>query len=61
LLRSDWQRPAVVVREQGGAREPAGKTSFSEELVNGTMQRLSAPSQRHQCGEATLRMLVTQG
>src|SRR3954464_11696192 len=42
-------------------REPSGRTSFSENEVNGTTQRLSGPSQRRQCGEATLRTLVTPG
>jgi hypothetical protein len=46
---------------QTGGREPFGKTSFSEKLVNGTMQRFSTPSHRCQCGEATLRTFVTPG
>ena len=46
---------------QTGGREPSGRTSFSENEVNGTTQRLSTPSQRRQCGEATLRTLVTPG
>src|SRR6202795_578749 len=44
-----------------GEREPSGKTSFSAKLVKGTMQRLSTPSHRRQCGDLTLRMLVTPG
>jgi hypothetical protein len=31
---------------------------YSEKLVAGTRQRFSGPSQRRQCGEAVLRMLV---
>jgi hypothetical protein len=42
-----------------GGRDPFGKTSFSEKLVNGTMQRLSTPSHRRQRGEATLQTFVT--
>src|SRR5277367_5132572 len=44
-----------------GGREPSGRTSFSEKDVNGTTQRLSTLSHRRQCGESTLRMLVTPG
>jgi hypothetical protein len=46
---------------QIGGRDPLGSTSFSEKLVNGTRQRLSTPSQRRQCGDATLWTLVTPG
>jgi hypothetical protein len=38
---------------QIGGRLPSGSTSFSEKLVKGTTHRLSTPSQRSQCGEAT--------
>src|ERR1700730_15451856 len=38
---------------------PSGSASFSLKLVNGTTQRCSLPSQRRQCGDLTLRMLVT--
>src|SRR5471032_1587064 len=41
-----------------GGREPSGRTSFSEKLVKGTMQRLSTPSQRCQCLEFRLLMFV---
>jgi hypothetical protein len=37
----------------------SGSTSFSEKLVQGTTQRFSIPSQRRQCGDFTLRTLVT--
>ena len=40
---------------------PSGSVSFSEKLVKGTTQRLSSPSQRRQCGDFTLRTLVTPG
>ena len=43
---------------QTGGFEPSGNVSFSEKLVKGTTQRLSTPSQRRQCGDATLRTLV---
>jgi hypothetical protein len=46
-------------RRQTGGREPSGSNSFSEKLVNGTTHRLSTPSQRRQCGDFTLRTLVT--
>ena len=46
---------------QTGGREPSGSTSFSEKLVNGTTHRLSTPSHRRQCGDLTLRTLVTPG
>jgi hypothetical protein len=46
---------------QTAGREPSGSTSFSEKLVQGTTQRFSIPSQRRQCGDLTLRMLVTPG
>src|SRR5580693_1036715 len=46
---------------QTGGREPSGSTSFSEKLVQGTMQRFSIPSQRRQWGDLTLRTLVTPG
>ncbi len=36
-----------------------GSGAYSLKLVNGTRQRLAGPVQRRQCGEATLRMLVT--
>jgi hypothetical protein len=44
-----------------GGCEPSGNASFSEKLVNGTTHRLSTPSQRRQCGDATLRTFVTPG
>ena len=40
---------------------PSGSVSFLEKLVKGTTQRLSTPSQRRQCGDFTLRTLVTPG
>jgi len=43
----------------GGLR-PSGKASFSLKSVNGTTRRLSTPSQRRQCGDWTLRTLVTR-
>lgn len=43
------------------AGAPSGKTSFSENDVNGTTHRLSTPSHRRQCGEDTLRTFVTPG
>src|ERR1700730_17332131 len=47
---------------QTGGRVPSGRASFSEKLVNGTTQRVSLPkSQRRQCGDVTLRILVTPG
>jgi hypothetical protein len=46
---------------QTGGWEPSGSTSFSEKLVKGTPQRFSIPSQRRQCGDVTLRTLVTPG
>jgi hypothetical protein len=45
--------------DQTGGRLPSGKTSFSEKLVKGMTYRFSTPSQRRQCGEETLRILVT--
>ena len=51
-LSSRRTKPAAASRRQ---------TSFSENDENGTTQRLSTPSQRRQCGEATLRMFVTPG
>jgi hypothetical protein len=44
-----------------GGREPFGSASFSEKLVKGTTHRLSMPSHRRQCGDLTLRTLVTPG
>ena len=44
---------------QTGERAPSGNTSFSEKLVQGTTQRFSIASQRRQCGDLTLRTLVT--
>ena len=46
---------------QTGGRVPSGRASFSEKLVKGTTQRFSMPSQRRQCGDLTLRTLVTPG
>ena len=46
---------------QTGGWVPSGSASFSEKLVKGTTQRLSTPSQRLQCGDFTLRTLVTPG
>jgi hypothetical protein len=46
---------------QIGGRDPLGRTSFSLNEVSGTTQRLSTPSHRRQCGEATFRTLVTPG
>ena len=70
-LRTDVQRPQMPAKKasgrvsssanQTGGREPSGRTSCSAKLVNGTTQRLSAPSHRRQWGEATLRILVTPG
>src|SRR5580693_8792242 len=42
-----------------GGLLPSGSASFSLKLVNGTTQRCSMPSQRRQCGDLTLRILVT--
>jgi hypothetical protein len=36
---------------QTAGREPFGRISFSEKLVNGTIQRFSGPSHRRQCAE----------
>ncbi len=44
-----------------GGRRPSGCTSCSAKLVKGTRHRLSTPSQRRECGDFTLRMLVTPG
>src|SRR3546814_4189736 len=44
-----------------GGREPSGCGSGSLNDVHGTTQRLSGPSQRRQCGDLTLRTLVTPG
>ena len=70
-LRTDVQRVQMPAKKASGrlsssanhtgGREPSGKTSFSAKLVNGTTQRLSTPSHRRQCGEATLRTFVTPG
>src|ERR1700730_12551789 len=46
---------------QTGGWVPSGSMSFSEKLVKGTTHRLSTPSQRLQCGDFTLRTLVTPG
>ena len=46
---------------QTGGREPSGSCSFSEKLVNSTTQRLSTPNHRRQCGDFTLRTLLTPG
>ena len=44
-----------------GGREPSDNSSFSENDENGTTQRHSTPSHRRQCGDVTLRILVTPG
>jgi hypothetical protein len=44
---------------QTGDLEPSGRTSFSEKDEKGTTQRLSTPSHLRQCGDETLRMLVS--
>jgi len=59
--RKEGQWPGIVEGEPTGGREPSGRTSFSEKLVQGTTQRFSIPSQRRQCGDLTLRTLVTPG
>ena len=46
---------------QTGTFLPSGPVSYSENEVNGTMQRFAGPSQRRQCGDAVLRTLVTPG
>jgi len=46
---------------QTGGREPFGRISFSEKLVNGTMQQFPGPNHRRQCGEAAFRTFVTPG
>src|ERR1700736_3663726 len=46
---------------QTGGREPSGTISFSEKLVQGTTELFSLPGQRRQCGDLTLRTLVTPG
>src|SRR6202040_2831218 len=46
---------------QTGGCVPSGSISFSEKLVKGMTQRFSIPSQRRQCGDLTLRTLVTPG
>src|SRR5205807_3707952 len=48
-------------QNQTVGREPSGCTSFSGKLVQGTTQWFSIPSQRFQCGDLTLRTLVTPG
>jgi hypothetical protein len=53
--------PRASRANQTGGREPSGRTSFSAKLVNGMTHRLSTPSQRRLCGEATLRTFVTPG
>lgn len=70
-LRTDVQRVQRPAKNASGrlsskadqtvGLEPSGRASFSENDENGTMQRLSTPSHRRQCGEDTLRMLVTPG
>src|SRR5258708_20393898 len=51
-------RVSSKANHTGGLR-PSGSASFSLKLVNGTTHRCSVPSQRRQCGDLTLRMLVT--
>src|SRR3712207_2512839 len=46
---------------QTGTFLPSGVVSYSEKLVKGTTHRFSTPSQRRQCGELALRILVTPG
>ena len=68
-FRTDVQRVQMPAKKasgrlsssanQTGGREPSGWSSFSAKLVKGTTHRLSTPSHRRQCGEATLRMFVT--
>src|SRR5208282_3366723 len=70
-FRTDVQRVQMPAKKasgrlssranQTGGREPSGWISFSAKLVNRTTHRLSTPSHRRQCGEATLRRLVTPG
>src|ERR1700720_4210597 len=70
-FRTEVQRAQMPAKKANGrvsskanqtvGREPSGSTSFSEKLVQGTTQRFSIPSQRRQCGDLTLRMLVTPG
>src|SRR6202165_159109 len=70
-FRTEVQRVQIPAKKANGrvslkanqtvGREPSGSTSFSEKLVQGTTQRFSVPSQRRQCGELTLRTLVTPG
>src|SRR3984893_3853856 len=57
----EGQWPDLVEANQTVGREPSGSTSFSEKLVQGTTQRFSFSSQRCQCGDLTLRTLVTPG
>src|SRR5580658_5233081 len=68
-LRTDLQRVQIPAKNasgrlsssanQTGGCEPSGNASFSENEVKGTTQRESTPSQRRQCGDATLRTFVT--
>src|ERR1700732_4455493 len=70
-FRTEVQRVQMPAKKANGrvsskanqtvGREPSGSTSFSEKLVQGTTQRFSIPSQRRQCGDVTLRTLVTPG
>ena len=70
-LRTDVQRVQMPAKKasglssssanQTGRFSPPGSVSYSEKLVKGTTQRDSGPSQRRQCGEETLRTLVTPG
>ena len=56
--RAAGLRPA---RTTPAAFRRPGSVSYSEKLVKGTRQRAAGPSQRRQCGEVTLRTLVTPG
>src|ERR1700694_2296946 len=68
-FRTEVQRVQMPAKKANGrvsskanqtvGREPSGSTPFSENLVQATTQRFSIPSQRRQCGDFTLRTLVT--
>src|SRR6202047_167972 len=70
-FRTEVQRVQMPAKKANGrvsskanhtvGREPSGSASFSEKLVQGTTQRFSITSQRRQCGDLTLRALVTPG
>src|SRR5690606_27226174 len=54
-------RSGPRANQTGWLRGAPGRWSISEKLLKGTRQRCSTPSQRRQCGEEVLRMLVTPG